>query len=60
VLDAVINDIFWVLPYPEFVEGQLARDKEVIDALTSYTDHPDYARRMKARAQAQGNMPGSD
>ncbi|BAK68263.1 C alpha-dehydrogenase [Sphingobium sp. SYK-6] len=60
VLDAVRNDRFWVLPYPEFAEGQKARDQEVIDAMMSYADHPDYARRMKIREQMKRDMPGSD
>lgn len=60
VLDAVVNDKFWVLPYPEFAEGQMQRDKEVIDAMMSYADHPDYARRVKIREQMQGKMPGSE
>jgi len=60
VLDAVREDRFWVLPYPEFADGQKARDKEVIDAMMSYADHPDYARRLKMRDQARQAMPGSD
>lgn len=60
VLDAVRENKFWVLPYPEFVDGQMARDKEVVDAMNSYRDHPDYARRVKAREAMRAQMPGAD
>jgi NADP-dependent 3-hydroxy acid dehydrogenase YdfG len=60
VLDAVRENKFWVLPYPEFVDGQMARDKEVVDAMNSYRDHPDYARRVKAREAMRAQMPGAN
>ncbi|MXO64406.1 SDR family oxidoreductase [Altericroceibacterium endophyticum] len=58
VRDAVEANQFWVLPYPEFVEGQHQRDQEVVDAMLMYQDHPDSIRRAKMREEMGQNMPG--
>lgn len=60
VMRAVQENKFWVLPYPEFAEGQIERDREVIEAMKSYESEPDYARRMKLREERQRNMPGAN
>ena len=59
VRDAVENDKFWVLPYPEFADGQQERNDEIIAAMRSYENEPDYKRRMEVRASKGGAMPGA-
>jgi hypothetical protein len=59
VLEAVRADRFWVLPYPEFVPTIEKNTAEVIEALRSYEDDPDYARRLRLRAEGHGPMPGA-
>lgn len=55
VLAAVRRNEFWILPYPEFVPTLEKYNAEVIAALKSYEDDPDYARRKKLGRR----MPGA-
>ncbi|MXP25262.1 SDR family NAD(P)-dependent oxidoreductase [Altererythrobacter indicus] len=57
--EAIENNQFWVLPYPEFAEGQKQRDQEVIDAMMMYQHHPDTIRRAKIREEMGQTMPGA-
>jgi NAD(P)-dependent dehydrogenase (short-subunit alcohol dehydrogenase family) len=50
-LEAVKRNDFWIFPYPEYVARIEQQNKEIIDAMTLWSDHPDYARRMKLREQ---------
>ena len=56
VLEAVRNDEFWVLPYPEFLPLIEKKNAEVIAALKQHEDHPDAARRRKASEKMQKQM----
>jgi NAD(P)-dependent dehydrogenase (short-subunit alcohol dehydrogenase family) len=59
VMEAVKHDQFWILPYPEFVPTVEKNTAEVVAALKSYENDPDYLRRKKLR-EAQGRpMPGA-
>jgi NAD(P)-dependent dehydrogenase (short-subunit alcohol dehydrogenase family) len=60
VRTAVERNDFWILPYPEFVPMMEQKNREVIDALNAWQDHPDYARRMKLREQSGRPMPGAE
>ncbi|MBD3729880.1 MAG: SDR family NAD(P)-dependent oxidoreductase [Sphingomonadales bacterium] len=59
VREAVEEDRFWILPYPEFIDGQKKRDADVIAAMELYADHPDTIRRAELAAQRGDRMPGS-
>ena len=60
VLEAVKRNNFWILAYPEFVPTIEKKNKEVIDAMKQYLDHPDTARRRKLRDEQQQAMPGTE
>jgi NADP-dependent 3-hydroxy acid dehydrogenase YdfG len=60
VLEAVRRNEFWILAYPEFIPTIEKKNKEVIDAMKHYLDHPDYARRRKLRDENQQAMPGTE
>jgi NAD(P)-dependent dehydrogenase (short-subunit alcohol dehydrogenase family) len=60
VRDAIVRNDFWILPFPEFIPTMEQRNGEVIAALNRYVDHPDYARRMKLRAEQGRPMPGAN
>lgn len=55
VLAAVRRNDFWILPYPEFIPTLEKYNAEVIAALKSYENDPDYARRR----QLGRGMPGA-
>lgn len=59
VREAVEEDRFWILPYPEFIAGQQERDEEILDAMRLYADHPDTLRRAKLAEERGNKMPGS-
>jgi hypothetical protein len=54
VLEAVKRNDFWIFPYPEYVPMIEQKTKEIIEAMNSWRDHPDYARRMKLREEQNG------
>jgi NADP-dependent 3-hydroxy acid dehydrogenase YdfG len=60
VMDAVRRNDFWILAYPEFVPMIEQKNKEVIDAMKHYLDHPDYARRRRLRDEQNQAMPGTE
>ncbi|RKF23535.1 SDR family NAD(P)-dependent oxidoreductase [Altericroceibacterium spongiae] len=57
--EGIERDQFWILPYPEFADGQKGRDEEIIEAMMLYKDHPDTIRRAKMREEAGSTMPGA-
>lgn len=59
VREAVEANQFWILPYPEFIEGQEKRNAEIIEAMALYNDHPDTIRRAQLAAERGDKMPGS-
>ncbi|MFZ1988839.1 MAG: SDR family NAD(P)-dependent oxidoreductase [Alphaproteobacteria bacterium] len=59
VRDAVKNNDFWILPYPEFVPVLEKNNKEVLDSMKKYEDHPDYKRRQEIRKRNGRAMPGA-
>ncbi|WP_321393695.1 SDR family NAD(P)-dependent oxidoreductase [Emcibacter sp.] len=58
-LEAVKRNDFWVLPYPEFVPTIEEQNAELISALKSYEDDPDYKRRVKLAEETGQAMPGT-
>ena len=56
---AIERNDFWILPFPEFIPTMEERNAEVIAALKQYENDPDYARRMKLRAEQGRPMPGA-
>ncbi len=60
VLEAVQRNDFWILPYPEFIPTVEKDTAGIVAALKQYENHPDYARRMKLRAEQGRSMPGAD
>jgi NAD(P)-dependent dehydrogenase (short-subunit alcohol dehydrogenase family) len=59
VRGAVERNDFWILPFPEFIPTMEERNAEVVAALKHYESDPDYARRMKLRAEQGRPMPGA-
>lgn len=59
VREAVEEDRFWILPYPEFIPGQEERNAEIIAAMRLYDDHPDTLRRARLAEERGDKMPGS-
>ncbi|HTT03194.1 MAG TPA: SDR family NAD(P)-dependent oxidoreductase [Steroidobacteraceae bacterium] len=55
VLQAVIHNDFWILPYPEFIPTLEKYNENVIGALRKYENDPDYVRRK----QLGRRMPGA-
>lgn len=58
-LEAVKRNEFWIFPYPEYVSRIEQQHEELIDAMNSWRDHPDYARRMKLREEQGQGKPGT-
>ena len=56
VLEAVRDNDFWVLPYPEFLPLIERKNEEVIAALKQHVDHPDAERRRKASEKMHKQM----
>jgi hypothetical protein len=51
----VARNDFWILPYPEFIPTLEKYNAEVIAALKSYENDPDYQRRKALNK----DMPGA-
>jgi NAD(P)-dependent dehydrogenase (short-subunit alcohol dehydrogenase family) len=60
VMQAVRNNDFWVLPYPEFIPTVEKSAQEVVAAMRRHENDPDYARRMKLREEQGRPMPGAN
>jgi len=56
VLQAVLRNDFWILPYPEFIPTLEKYHETVIAALRKYENDPDYVRRK----QLGRRMPGAN
>jgi NAD(P)-dependent dehydrogenase (short-subunit alcohol dehydrogenase family) len=59
VMQAVRDNDFWILPYPEFIQTVEQSTGEVVAAMRKHETHPDYARRMKLREEQGRPMPGA-
>ena len=58
-LQAVKRGDFWILPYPEFVPTIEDQNAEIVEALKSYENDPDYLRRKKLAEETGQAMPGT-
>jgi len=59
VMRAVQDNTFWVLPYPEFIGTIEEQNREVVAALKSFENDPDYLRRKKLAEETGQKMPGA-